>query len=299
MLDDLSVFVAVARAGSFTAGADALGISTSYASKRVRRLEDALGRRLLNRSTRALTLTPEGQAYLERCGPALDEIEDAGRALVDPDDAPRGLLRVTVPLSLGLRRVAPLVGTYLQRYPQASIDIDFSDRTVDVVSEGFDLAIRAGPLQDSDLIARRIGGFPLYLVASPDYLARRGVPRTLQDLIGHDCMIYTLARGRRAWTFDGPDGPVVVPLKGRMTANNGDALAQAAAAGLGIGLEPSFIVADMLASGQLVRVLPDLPGPMAPVWAIYPESRLLSPKVQRFVELVQEDLAASCGNAPR
>jgi DNA-binding transcriptional LysR family regulator len=293
-LSDIEIFVRVVQLASFTQAARELGVSKSFASKQVRALEERLGARLLNRTTRTLTPTDAGVAFARRCADLLDEISEAERAIAALQDAPRGTLRLTAPMSFGVRWVAPILAAYGARHPDLHIIADFSDRRADLVEEGLDLAIRVGRMADSSLVARRLAPVVAVTVGSPDYLEQRGFPKHPDDLRDHDCLVYSLLDAPTSWLLEPVDGgePVRVRVSARMTSNNGDALLEAASAGMGLVSLPDFLVADALRDGRVLRVLPawcSMRG--AGVWAVYPHSRHLAAKVRLFVDALAESFA--------
>ena len=261
MLDRLTgmdVFARVASAGSLSAAARELGLSQTMVTKHVAALEHRLGVRLFHRTTRRLSLTEAGRAWLEASGRILAEIAAAEAAISAESVAPRGVLRLNVPVSFGTRQIAPLLAEFARRAPELKVELGLNDRLVDLADEGWDLAIRIGVLADSSLIARRLAPARTVVCAAPSYLRARGVPRTVAGLGGHDCLGYTLSRltGARQWSF-GRRGEVVVDIAGPLRANNGEALRAAAVAGLGIIYQPSFVVAEELLAGTLVALALD------------------------------------------
>jgi DNA-binding transcriptional LysR family regulator len=294
-LSAMAVFARVVDTGSFSKAAGALGLSKSAVSKQVSRLEDRLGARLLNRTTRQLSLTEAGTAFYAGCRQVVSEAEAAEAAVTHLAQAPRGRLHVNAPMSFGQKHVAPALPALLASYPELSIDLQLNDRTVDLVDEGFDVAVRIGQLSDSTLIARRLAPLRLAVAAAPDYLARRGTPEHPTDLKQHDCLIYSYLASGRTWSFKGPDGPVRVGIDGPIEANNGDALCAAALAGAGIVRLPTFICGDALRAGTLRPVLADWADPGdSGIYAVYPASRNVSPKVRVFIDF----LAAKFGAGP-
>jgi len=284
----MTVFRRVVELNGFAAAARDLRLSNAAVSKHVQKLEQSLNARLLDRTTRRVAPTEAGRAYYERCVRILDEIEEAEAAISRHAASPRGTLRVNAPMSFGIRHLSPVLPAFLARFPDIRIDLSLNDRFVDLVEEGFDVAVRIGVLADSSLIARRIASGRTMLVASPDYLARRGRPRMPADLVGHDCLVYTYRSRERDWDFEGPGGPVSVRIDGSLRANNGDMLAQAAAAGIGIAAVPNFIVDDLLRGGRVVPLLREWRPPGFEINAVYPHSRLLSAKVRAFVDFLVE-----------
>jgi DNA-binding transcriptional LysR family regulator len=283
----VATFVKVVERGSFARAAERLGLSTSAVSRQIADLEQHLDVRLLNRTTRRLSLTEAGQAYHERCVQLLADLDEAEASVRAATIVPKGTLRLTCGVTFGERYLAPAIVEFAALNPQLSFDLDLSDRVVDLVDEGFDLAVRIGALGQQALVARRIGWTQLVCSAAPGYLERRGAPQSPDDLSAHDCLAYTYVATPNAWSFELPDGErrsVRVPVRHR--ANNGRMLVALAVAGLGITMEPDFIVAPEIRSGALVRVLPRFPGPSAPIAAVYPSRRHLSAKVRAFVDFL-------------
>jgi len=283
----LRVFLCIAEEGSFSGAAQALSLSKSAVSKHVAGLEDRLGARLFNRTTRQVSLTEEGRTYLWRATRILEELEEAAAAVGSMKSEPIGTLRVSSALSFGQRHVAPILPEFLSRYPRLVVDLDFSDRFVDLIDEGFDVAIRVGDLPDSDLVARRLATARILLVASPSYLEEKGWPRRPADLAVHTCLLYRGRGGPRYWGLGGdPETRETVRVDGPLIANNGDALKAAALAGLGIARLPSFLLDDALERGALCEVLPDhRPAPI-PIHALYVPNRHLAAKVRYFVDFL-------------
>jgi DNA-binding transcriptional LysR family regulator len=287
-LDAMEIFAEVVEAEGFSAAARNLGVSKSAVSKQVARLEDGLGVRLLNRTTRRLSLTEAGSTFYEACRRVLDEAEAAERAVSNLSAAPRGLLKLNAPMSFGFLHLARAIPEFHARFPQITIDMAMNDRFVDLVEEGYDLALRIGELRDSSLVARRVAPCRAVLCASPDYLARRGRPERPQDLRDHDCLLYTHAAQAREWQLLGPGGLQKVKVDGPLLANNGDALCSAALGGLGIARLPTFIVGRHLRDGSLEALLPGFPLPEQGIHAVYPHSRNLSVKVRVFIDFLAD-----------
>jgi DNA-binding transcriptional LysR family regulator len=276
----LAAFVRTVELGSQAAASEDLGISRAMTGRHIQQLEDRLGVRLLNRTTRKQSLTEAGLAFFEKCSAILEQLTEAERAATELQAEPRGTLRVNGPMSFGNQHLATALAAYCERHPQVKIDL---------VEEGYDIAIRIARLTDSSLIARRLTPIRIVLCASPDYLRRHGTPRVPADLSGHNCLLYAYAPAPLDWVLIGPDGgEVSVRVSGTMTANNGHALMAAAVAGQGIIRQPTFIVGDALRAGELVEVLPNyaMHGPTA--YAVYPHARNLSPKVRSFVDFLAE-----------
>lgn len=288
----MQIFVRVAALGSLSAAARSLGISQTMATKHVGAIEERLGVRLLHRTTRKLTLTEAGRRYLESAERILAEVEEAEAAASAERIEARGMLRVNAPLSFGIREVAPLMAEFSRLHPAVTVDLGLNDRFVDLIEEGWDVAVRIGRLQDSTMIARRVAPCRLAICGSPAYLAAKGTPKTVADLREHNCLGYTLSRalGPDEWTF-GADGKVKVPIRGNLRASNGDALVAAAVAGQGLVYEPTFILGDDLRAGRLValsldRPLLELPG----IFAVYPANRYPPAKVRAFVDFLARRL---------
>ncbi len=293
-LSEHQTFVGVVDAGSFSAAARALGVSKSHVSKQIGRLEERLGARLLQRTTRRVALTEVGQAFYERCARILDDLQEAELAVSRMQTTPTGTLRVTAPFSFGLEYVAPAVTDFLSAHSKLSVDLDYADRYVDIIGEGYDLAVRIGRLRDSTLIARKLAPMVPFVCGSPDYFARHGVPRTPEDLRQHACLLYTLQAGGSSWTFESPEGDEVsIRVEGRVQSNNGDALLSAARAGLGLAVLPDFIVYRDIREGRLQIALPEWINRSSAIWLIYPHNRHLSAKVRLFVDFMLSRVATN------
>lgn len=292
-LNDIQIFMAVADAGSFVAGGRAMGLSRSAAGKAIARLEDRLGTRLVNRTTRALSLTDEGHAFYQSGLEILASVDEAEAGIAGEAGTPRGTLRLTVPGGFGRAAVLPVVGKYLKAWPEMQVEMSFTDRLVDLVEEGFDLAVRIGvTAPDTRLVSRTVATFRAVLCAAPSYLAAKGMPEYPGDLAAHDCLIFTSDNQRQGWRFRGGDGSwFKVQGRSRLRLDHGEAIRDAALAGLGIAFLPDFMIADDLAAGRLEQVLPDLEAAGVPVITLYPSKRLLEPRVRRFIDLMVEELA--------
>ncbi|MCA3210773.1 MAG: LysR substrate-binding domain-containing protein [Betaproteobacteria bacterium] len=289
-LNALEAFVRVVEQGSFVRAAAALGLSTSALSQRVADLESHLGVRLLNRTTRKLSLTESGQALYERAVQVLADLGEAEALASSAAVEPRGTLKITCAHAIGVQRLAPAMAQFHALHPQVRFEVQVSDRMVDLVEEGFDLAIRIGSVVSEQLVARKLGQMRLLPCAAPSYLARHGRPRHPRDLAQHDLLTYAYSRTPQRWVLHGPDGAVhEVRAQGSLNANSGQVLVAAAVAGQGLVLETDFHVGDALARGELVRVLPEYEGGGGDIWAVYPSRRHLSAKLRLFVaHLVQE-----------
>lgn len=280
------IFVQVVRSGSFAGAARDLDMQRSGVSRKVAELEQHLGARLLQRTTRTLHLTDEGRIFYDHCVRALAELEDAERALAGMHATPKGLLRVTAPLSFGF--IGVLVGTFLEQNPDVQIELLCTDRIVDLVEEGFDVAIRAGRLPDTSLIGRRIGALQRYVVASPRYLKGRARPRKPEHLLGHDCL--TFGGVRATWKLVSAGREVELDVQGRMAVNEFDLLREACIAGAGVAMLPDRDCAAALREGKLERLLPDWTSEETPIHILYASTRHLSTKVRAFVEFMREGM---------
>lgn len=281
---EMQVFTAVVDAKSFVGASEALGMSKAATSRYVADLEARLGVRLLHRTTRRLSLTEEGEVFHERCKTLLSEVDEAEAEVTSKRGRAIGLLRVAAPQSFGLLHLAPLWADFMARHPQVSLDVTLSDRLVDLVDEGFDLAVRIGQLRASSLVSRPLGSSRLVLCASPAYLRRRGRPRALTDLVQHDIVSYSLLSMGEQWSFTGPDGPETVKVQPRMRTNSGDTCRVAALQGRGIVLQPGFLVGEDLSQGTLVEVLPQYRGAELGIHAVYPSRRHVAPKVRLLLD---------------
>ncbi|WP_049623814.1 LysR family transcriptional regulator [Frateuria defendens] len=291
-LAGMAMFVRVVERGSFSAAAEAAGVSATMAGKHVRGLEERLGARLLHRTTRRQQLTEVGRLYYERCKQVLADIELAEASAHELQAMPRGLLRLTAPLSFGSRRLVPALTEYLARHPQVSIDLRLDNRVYDLVDEGFELAIRIGPLDDPALVARPLRPYRMLLAASPAYLARHATPRRPEDLAGHACLGLSNWRRRDRWRLLGPDGEREVAVHGRLSVDNGDALRVAALADAGIVLQPEVLLADDLAAGRLVQVLPEWAPPATPMHLLYAPDRRPTAKLRSVIDFLLERFGA-------
>jgi DNA-binding transcriptional LysR family regulator len=284
-LADMAVFAAVARAGSYTGAAAALGTSKSAASKAVARLERRLGTRLLHRTTRSVALTEAGTALEARAARMVEEAGLGAQAVASLASAPLGTLRVNAPVTFGEMHLAPALPALLRRHPGLRVELVLDDRLVDPVAGGWDVVVRIAPLSDSTLAVRRLAADRRVVVASPAYLARCGTPRAPDELRAHDCLHYTNVSRAAEWRFRGPRGPISVPTAGSVEANHGLVLRAAALAGVGVGIFPEFMVAAELRDGRLVELLSAhaLPRRTA-IHALFARARPVPPKVRAFVD---------------
>jgi DNA-binding transcriptional LysR family regulator len=291
LLSSMRTYVAVVDSGSFASAATRLDVSRAMVSKQVQKLEEHLGTRLLNRTTRRLSLTETGRAFHERSVQILSDVNEAEQIAGQMTTMPRGVLRVTIPLSYGQHRLGSIIGAYTQAYPQVQLDIALSDRKVDLVEEGFDVAIRIGALPQSDLIARKLGVAHGIVCASPGYLATHGTPQTPGELSEHACLSYSLSGDGADWRLESANEHAIVPVTGPMKADNGDIIRLAAVAGAGIAFQPHFIVGEDTAAGRLVHVLPEWQSAEMGIYAVYPSRKHLSAKVRTFVDFLVTALA--------
>ncbi|MGO8777358.1 MAG: LysR family transcriptional regulator [Rhodomicrobium sp.] len=291
MLDRLTgmqVFASVASSGSLSAAARTLGMSQTMATKHMAALEGRLGVKLLHRTTRRLTLTEAGRAYLDAAERILGEVADADAEAAAGAAEVRGTLRLNVPVSFGIREIAPLIPDFLENHPALSIDLGLNDRQVDLIEEGWDLAVRIGAMASSSMIARKLAPCFTVVCAAPRYLAAKGTPRSIADLARHDCLGYTLSRtiGADTWLFGG-ERNISVAVRGSLKANNGDALTAAAIAGEGIVYQPTFLVAREIEAGLLVPIELDQPPIVLDgIFAIYPADRRPPAKVRAFIDFL-------------
>lgn len=287
VLAGMRVFTTVVDAASFAAAAERLELSRGMASRYVAQMESHLGIRLLNRTTRRLSLTEAGREYYDRATQVLAMADEAEKAAASGSIAPTGLLRVTTGVAFGARQLPPAVRGYLDRYPNVRIELSVNDRIVDLVDEGFDLAVRIARRLDPGLVARPMAQARLVACASPDYVERRGMPRSPRELAKHDCLTYAYATPK-VWRFTRRGKTQEIKVAGPVHSNNGAILAAMAAEGNGICLEPAFIVDDLLRSGRLVRLLPGWDTDLFTIYAVYPSRTLLPAKVRTFVDYLVE-----------
>ncbi|MBU0746289.1 MAG: LysR family transcriptional regulator [Gammaproteobacteria bacterium] len=290
MLDSMEIYVLAVEKGSLSAAAAASGISATMAGNHLRMLEKRLGTQLLHRTTRRQHLTAFGEEYYARCREILRLVAETDALAQNQQLAPSGQLRITAPVTFGTEALMPVLSTYLDRYPDVSVDLVLNDRVVDLLEEGFEAAIRIGPLPDSALIARPLTPYRLMVCASPAYLARRGTPQKPADLTGHECVAFSPA-ALKEWSLTGEDGMCRVPVSGRLQVNNGQALRMAALHGLGIVLQPSFQLASEVRAGRLVQLFPDYALPSRPMSVVYPPNRYRSPKLRSFVDFLLEQFS--------
>ena len=277
--------MAVAQTGSFIAGAAALGVSRTHMSRAIALLEDRLGAQLLHRTTRRVILSPTGRTFLDHCVRLVRERDEAV-ALVRDQGEPRGDLRITCCVALGERLIAPIARQFAMQHRQLTVSLDVTNRVVDLIAEGCDLGIRTGNLPSSNLIAAKIASRQSRTCAAPAYLARKGRPEKITDLDGHDCLIESTLQ----WHFSENGDEVLYRPRPVWSCNNGHAVMEAALDGMGICQLPNFYLDAAIRLGQLVPILEDFAPPEEPIWAVYPDKRHLSPKVQRFVSVLKDKL---------
>ncbi len=291
-LGAMEMFVRIVETGNFSAVARQLGTTQPTISKQLTALEKQLRTRLLNRSTRSLSLTEAGATYYERCRRIIDEVREAEGALGQLQSALTGTLHVNGSIALGQIFLAPLVLRFQRQYPELAIELSLSDRYIDLVEEGVDVAVRIGRLADSNLVARRLGSTRRVLVATPAYLAAHGTPERPEDLAQHSCLLYAYLSSGNEWTFKGPEGEIRVRVRGNFKANNGEAIRQALLANVGVAMSPDWLIHDKLASGEVVALLPEFALPPLEINAVYPSGRHVSTKVRTFIEFLQNEFKA-------
>ena len=284
-MTSIATFVKIAEAGGFAAAARKLGVSPSTVTTQIQDLEDRLGVRLLNRSTRKVSLTDIGKAYFERCMHILADMDEADTAVHAMHAKPSGILHLNVSLSIPFF-VGPTIAEFTSLYPDVKVNMTMSDRMVDLVEEGIDLAITTMPVPNSNLVMRRVGSFRLVVCGSPEYFAHHGVPREPDDLLKHNCMKYTFSSWGSEWRFKSPEGQRAIHVAGNMEANSVNALRLAAVLGQGLILAPDFLVAGEIKSGKLIPVLTDFSCPELSINAVYPHRQHLTPNVRNFLDLI-------------
>jgi DNA-binding transcriptional LysR family regulator len=287
---EMRVFVAVVEAGSFVGASDALEMSKAAVSRLVSDLETRLGVRLLHRTTRKLSLTEEGEVFHARCKELLSALDEAEAEVTERTGQAVGVIKVSAPFSFGLLQLAPLWGPFLAANPNVGLELTLSDRLVDLVEEGFDLAVRITRLQASTLVSRQLSSTRLVLCAAPSYLQAHGTPQHPSELAKHQVLAYSLMVAGDVWEFEGPDGTVSVRVQPRMRSNSGDTCRAVALAGQGIILQPTFLVGEDLRSGALVELLPDYHSIEIGVYAVYPTRKHVLPKVRLLIDYLARAL---------
>ena len=291
-LTDIVVFVRVVDDGSFTRAAERLKLSRSVVSKYVTRLEGRLGARLLNRTTRRLSLTEAGRIFYQRSRRGLQDIEEAEAEVSRLQEKPRGVLRINSPMSFGILHIAPALPEFLAQHPEVSVEMNLDDRVVDVIEEGFDVSIRIAEMPDSSLIARRLAPCRHVIVAAPAYLEKHGTPRTPEDLRDHNIISFSYQASAYDWHFISPDNKQIsVPVSGSMQANNSLALREALLRGVGITRTPTFVVGKDVQDGHLLSILGNYRTLEVSIYLVYPQRRHLSPKVRAFVDFMADRIS--------
>jgi len=288
---EMEIFLAVVDQGSFVAAADALRLSKAAVSRHVAALEERLGVRLLQRTTRRLSLTEEGRLFAQRAREILASLEEAESEVASQVLEPLGALRVNAPVSFGIRHLAPLWGEFLQQCPRIELDINLDDRLVDLLEDGYDLAVRIGRLESSSLVSRRLASTQLQVCASPEYLARHGTPSHPRELAEHRVIAYNHLASRDDWPFSGPQGELRVQTRAALRSNNGDTCLALGRAGAGILLQPDFMLYEDLRSGALVELMPEYRSLELGIYAVYPSRKQLPLKVRRLVEFLLQALS--------
>lgn len=290
---EMQTFTAVVDAGSFVKGAQALGQSKAAMSRHMSELEARLGVRLLQRTTRRLSLTEEGQVFYARSKELLAGLTEAESEVASRGHTPSGLLKINAPVTFGVLHLAPLWGQFRQQHPEVTLDITLSDRVVDLVDDGYDAAIRIARLPSSTLISKRLASTRIALCASPGYLKKQGEPRHPSELAQHAVIAYSYWSSKDEWRFDGPDGPVSVKTTPGLRTNSGDTCRAAALADQGIVLQPTFIVGPDLAAGRLVELMPEFRSVELGIYLVYPSRRHVLPKVRALVQFLSQHFASA------
>lgn len=292
LFDGILIFVQVVKSGGFGAAALALEHSSSHISKEINKLESRLGVRLLNRTTRSVALTPEGEAYYEQCLQLISDAEVAFNLITQSDAKPKGVLKISCPVGFSHNYIQPIITQYLKRYPNVTLEWDLSDKHIDVVGDGFDLAIRATPnLEESTLICKRIFASPTYIVASQSYLAQHGRPYHPKELSQHHCICYSNLKNPKRWHFVNQDKTdFYVDVKERIRCNSGHMQISMVKDGMGIARLPAFYMEQALANNELEILFDDYLHPTVNVYVVYPSRKHLSPKVRAFIDLISEQI---------
>ena len=287
-LERMAIFARVVETRSFSEAARRLGMSKSMVSKQVTRLEKSVGARLLNRTTRAMSLTEAGAIFYEHCARIVEEFDQAKLAVGRFHSEARGNLRISASVAFGTLHIAPALPEFLARYPEVRIDMSIGDRLVDLADEGFDVAIRISKEPSPNLVARKLAAVNRKIVATPDYFRRHGVPRTPEELARHNCLTYTHFNPQETWRLRGPDGDISVPISGNLRLNDDEALSAAVLGGLGVALLPTFIIGRDLQAGRLTAVLSDYVPSERHIHAVYLPNRHLPTKVRAFIDFLVE-----------
>ena len=290
-LQAMHLFVRVAELSSFSAVAQQMGLARSAVTRQIAALEQHLGIKLMVRSTRRLMLTSAGAAYLEKCRVILNLVEAAETGVAEERQTPRGMIRISLPLTYGLMRVAPILLDFARRYPEVQLDMDYTDRRVNLIEEAIDLSVRITSRLGATEIARRIGASQMHAVASPAYLAEHGTPRHPTELIHHECLSYTTtAESKQTWSFEVDGVLTAYPIRARIHSNNGEALNDAVERGLGIALQPDFIIERSLQLGKVVTILNEFPLPELGIYAMLPSNRQVPHRVRVLMDFLADQL---------
>ncbi len=298
-LTSMTVFVRVARAGSFASGARDLGISRAMATKHIMQLENNLGIRLFNRTTRSLSLTEVGAAYLERCQQVLMDVDEMEAAVTHMQSGARGILKISAPPVIGATHIAAAIAEFLKLHDEVTVDLILQSHLADVVDDGIDLAIYLGNLQDTSLVARKLASSPLVVCGSPDYFKKYGTPEKPEDLQNHSCLVNWAIDPRDHWQFNSAEGSKLIKISGRIQSNVADAIRIAAINDLGVVMLPKYIVGRDIQKGRLQVVLKNYTRLPLDVHAVYPHRRYLSAKVRMFLDFLQAWLPGQVGMLPR
>ena len=291
-LTSMTVFVRVAKAGSFAGGARELGISRAMATKHIMQLEGSLGTRLFNRTTRSLSLTDVGASYLERCQQVLLDVEEMEAAVTHLQTEPRGLLKISAPPVIGATHIARAVAEFLKIHPDLTIDMILQSSPGDLIDEGIDIAIYLGAMDDTSMVARKLASSSLVVCGSPEYLAKNGIPKTPEDLLTHSCLVNWAIAPRNKWQFKSEAGFKVINVSGRMQSNAAHTIRIAAINGLGLVMLPIYVVGNDIEKGALKVVLENYSLPPLDIHAVYPHRKYLSAKVRGFIDFLQEWLGS-------
>jgi len=292
VLRAMGLFVRIVDTGSLTAAANECDLSSTMVGNHLQALEDRLGTRLLNRTTRRQSLTEFGKVYYDRCVEILALVGDAEALALETQTVPKGRLRVTAPVAFGTVRLMPSLAEYGRLFPKVELDVVITDAVVDLAEEGFEAAIRLGNLPDADLVARPLASYRLTICGAPAYLAARGEPLNPEDLGRHDCLAYSYSSrsewrsAQAVWRMTGPDGEISIPFGARLQTDSAEGLRRAALAGMGLVMLPEIVVSEDIASGRLVRLLLDYTPPIRPMTLLYLRDRRMSPKLRSFVDFV-------------
>ncbi|MGS0681759.1 LysR substrate-binding domain-containing protein [Shewanella sp. 125m-7] len=284
--EGVSEFVAVAEAESFTKASQRLGISTAQVSRQISALETRLASKLFHRTTRKVSVTEVGRIYYQHCRQVLDGLEEAERAITNLQTSPRGLLKITAPVTYGEMTMAPLINDFASLYPELEVKLNLTNQKLDLVDEGYDLAIRLGHLEDSSMMAKKLSSRTQYVCASPSYISTYGIPHSLSELDQHNCLIGTMDY----WRFQENSKTRNVRVKGSLSCNSGHALVDAAIKGIGIVQLPDYYVLPFIESGELTPLLEQNRQPEEGIWALYPQNRHLSPKVRMLLDHLSHGL---------